>query len=103
MPPPPKKKKMASIEEGWQEFEHQTLPPYINNVIRGGHVTWLDAERCEMMFVASDFLYTCSRNFVWNSTKVEKGIKIHLIKLYLIKLHLIGRILGKKLLMIKFD
>jgi hypothetical protein len=63
-------KKMAAIEEGWQEFEHQTLPPYIN-VIRGGHVTWLDAERCEMMFVASDFLYTCSRNFVWNTTKVE--------------------------------
>jgi hypothetical protein len=64
---------MASIEEGWQEFQHQMLPPY-NNVIRGGHVTWLDAERCEMMFVASDLLFTCSRNFVWNSTQVKMGM-----------------------------
>jgi hypothetical protein len=64
---------MGSIEEGWQEFQHQTLPPYIN-VIRGGHVTWLDAERCEMMFVASDLLFTCSRNFVWNTTKVKMGM-----------------------------
>ncbi len=65
--------KMGSIEEGWQEFQHQMLPPY-NNVIRGGHVTWLDAERCEMMFVASDLLFTCSRNFVWNTKKVKMGM-----------------------------
>ena len=65
---------MDRLDLDWETFIYQRLP--YNNIIRGGHVTWLDAQRCEMMFVGWDYLYACSSNFNWTTSIIESGPKI---------------------------